>query len=411
MQSLFAGILGIIFLLAAWNAARIGYSRSLAEKGSERRQLSLTEEAVELSPMDPEAHYQRAALLWTAHDKMGAIHEAERAVTLRPRDYFLWFRLGFYRYLSEDKIRALAAFKEASRLAPYYAQPHYYIGSILLDLGERDEAFAELRYAAASDPEFLPDLISMAGEALGDDTKAIELAVQPRSQHVRLALAQYFVQHGKTAEAMMLFRASDRLSDQDQRRFLKELLSAKRFVEAFELWSSLNKSTAVIGRVTDGGFEKEINLIDPGFGWQQPRDPGGLHIAFDPSVSHSGSQSIRLEFEGQSKPGIAYLTQLVRVEANTRYNLRFAVRMSEVVTGGVPFISVHDANSKNLLAESNLTVQNNSTDKWQDYSVDFSTVETTNTIIISLQRRNCRALPCPIFGRLWLDSFAINRMD
>jgi tetratricopeptide (TPR) repeat protein len=411
MQSLLAGILGIFFLCVAWYAAQTGYSRSLAEQGSASRQLSLTEQAVKLSPSDPETHYHRAAVLWAAKDQAGAVREAERAVTLRPRDYFLWFRLGFYRYASGDKIGALAPFKEASRLAPYYAEPHYYIGSILLDQAEREEAFAELRRAAASDPDFLPDLISMAGETFGDDTKSIELAVQPRSQHARLALAQYFVQHNKTKEAMNLFRGSGRSSDQDQHRFLATLLSAKRFVEAFELWGLLNQGAAGIGRFTDGGFENESDLSDPGFGWHRPRGLEGLQISFDPTMYNSGRQSMRLEFEGQAKPGVAVLTQLVRVEPNTRYNLRFAVHMSEIVTGGVPFISVLDANSQNLLAEANLTVQNNSPGKWQDYSVDFANTETTNTIIISLKRRNCRALPCPIFGRLWLDDFALGRMD
>jgi hypothetical protein len=226
-------------------------------------------------------------------------------------------------------------------------------------------------------------------------------------------LAHFLIQHGKTEEAMRLFRTSANLSDRDQQQFLTALLKGKRFVEAFELWSSMNKSKAdtVIGRFTNGGFEREIDLSDPGFGWQQARNLQGLRISSDPEVSHSGGQSMRLEFEGQAKPAIAVLTQLVRVEPKTRYNLRFAASMREIVTGGVPFISVLDANSQILLAETDLAMRNNSPGKWQDYSVDFATMETTNTIILSLQRRNCSALPCPIFGRLWLDSFSLNRLD
>src|SRR5688572_8479036 len=129
MRSLAAGVVGVFFLWAIWTAAQTGYGRSLAENGSETRQLSLLDKAVKFSPFDPETHYNRAALLWAADDKAGAIDEAERAVALRPRDYFLWFRLGFYRYSSEDKAGALAPFKEATRLAPYYAQPHFFIGN------------------------------------------------------------------------------------------------------------------------------------------------------------------------------------------------------------------------------------------------------------------------------------------
>ncbi|HKZ03275.1 MAG TPA: hypothetical protein VJ180_13605, partial [Pyrinomonadaceae bacterium] len=202
-----------------------------------------------------------------------------------------------------------------------------------------------------------------------------------------------------------------RLSNQDQQRFLTALLNAKRFVEAFELWSSLNQGTASLGEFTDGGFERESNLSDPGFGWHQPREIQGLRISFDPTMSYSGGQSLRFEFEGQAKPGVVVLTQLVRVEPNTRYNLRFAVRTQEIVTGGVPFISVLDATSQNLLIDADLTVQKDSDGRWQNYSVDFATLDTTNTIAFGLQRRNCRALPCPIFGRLWLDSFALNRME
>jgi hypothetical protein len=47
---------------------------------------------------------------------------------------------------------------------------------------------------------------------------------------------------------------------------------------------------------------------------------------------------------------------------------------------------------------------------WHDNTIDFTTTDATSAIRISLQRARCDKSPCPIFGRLWLDAFALQKL-
>jgi hypothetical protein len=48
---------------------------------------------------------------------------------------------------------------------------------------------------------------------------------------------------------------------------------------------------------------------------------------------------------------------------------------------------------------------------WHTLSFTFETLETSQAVIIRLQRSNCDSSPCPIFGTLWLDEFYIEQTE
>jgi hypothetical protein len=98
------------------------------------------------------------------------------------------------------------------------------------------------------------------------------------------------------------------------------------------------------------------------------------------------------------------------VEPKTRYKLHFSARTKEVVTGGLPLIVVNGAGSGGpTLAQSNTLPQG--TQGWSDYTVDFTTGDGMRAVLISLQRQPCTGGPCPIFGRLWLDAFTVEKLS
>ena len=100
------------------------------------------------------------------------------------------------------------------------------------------------------------------------------------------------------------------------------------------------------------------------------------------------------------------LSQLVLVEPSARYTLKFASRSDKLVSGGLPVLRVINASSGTLLGESALPQQAND---WVNYVIDLTTPADVSTIEIRLQRQNCTTGPCPIFGVLWLDSFALQK--
>lgn len=395
-----------------WNSWREGFSQLLASYGAATNQLEAVDRAVRLSPTTPEAHYVRASLLSNKGELAEAVRGMERAVALRPHDYALWLELGRARDQANDTKGALAAFKESVRLAPFYAQPHWQLGNVFYRAGRLDEAFTELRRAVVSNPKFLPQVLNLAWAAFGDDTQAIERALQPQTPSTHLALARLFVRHGKIGEAVRQFRAAGGVSDDERRALLTDLLAAKRFSEAYEVWSSGRltkgeKTSSGSAVILNGGFEESVSLNDPGFGWQLSQAVKAVQASQDVAEPRAGLRSLRLVWNGNADTASAVVSQLVLVEPRTRYQLRFAARTQEIVSAGRPLIIITDAGSDNEQPLGQSVTLPQGTSGWQDYTIEFAAGDATRAILISVRRQNCNSYPCPIFGRVWLDDFSI----
>jgi hypothetical protein len=347
---------------------------------------------------------------------MGRFHDAateyEATIALRPDDYLLWAALGEARARSGDNQRAITAYEEAVRLAPHYAQSHWELGKLSLQSGRRDEAFGELRHATSSRPSFLPEVINLAWETYGSDVRAVEEAVQPQTAAARLALAKFFIDHGNSAEAITLVRAASDAPKRERQALVTELITSKRFAEAFEVWSRGSDAPSAGdyrggGVLVDGGFEGNIAVNDQGFGWQPARGNDVLHLSLDAVEPRSGAYSLRLEFNGDFATS-PVISQLLLVQPKARYQLTFAARTQEIVTGGLPVVTLTDQSSSDgrILAQSPPLAQG--TSEWQNYAVEFATSDSTGAILLTV-RQKCNS-PCPIFGRVWLDDFSLQKV-
>ena len=377
--------------------------------------LASTDEAVRLSPSDPETHYARAMVLWRMQRFPEAIKEYENVLALRPLDYVPWLDLGSARDRNGDQDGALTAFKEAVRLAPYYGQPRWELGGLLLKTGHRDEAFVELRRAAMSDPTLLRGVIDLAWETYRGDARAVQQALIPETTQARLTLAHFFVEHGYATEATELFRSTSDTTQEDRRALLTALLADRRFTEAYEVWTVGRESggkeiRSGIGSITDGSFERDISLDDPGFGWQLASNLQVVRLSLDTNEPHTGTYSLRLDWSGDSNPSTPVVSQLVLVEPKTRYRLSFAVRTKEMLTIGLPMVTVADGGGDDgpVLAQSKAFPRG--TSGWQDYTMEFTTAETTSGVHINILREDCKMVPCPILGQAWVDDFSLERL-
>lgn len=412
-RSLRFALAAVVIVVCLWgilSAWRAGWSRLLAQDGRTAQLLLKADSAVNIAPDDSETHSARAFVLLNKMEMDAALLEYERAVALRPRDYILWLELGRARDLADDEEGALAALEQSVKLAPEYAQPRWHLGNVLFRAGRVEEAYGELRRASLSDPTFLPNFIDLVWNASGGDASVVEQVIQPERASWRIALAKFFIKRGKIQEALAQFRAAGGINEQDRQTLLKELLDAKRYSEAYEVWAADNRSgESGIALVTDGGFESKLSRADSGFGWQPARDTPALRISLDRNNPNTGAQSLRVDFSGDSDPAQAILTQLILVEPNSRYRLRFSARTEEIVTGGLPRVGVNDAEgaASGALAQATSLPQDSA--GWRQYFIEFATTEATRAVLVQLYRQNCSSAPCPIFGRLWLDDFAIQK--
>jgi hypothetical protein len=217
-------------------------------------------------------------------------------------------------------------------------------------------------------------------------------------------------------EALKLYRAAGGMAEAERQVLVNELLAVKGYAEAYEVWASVESGGQTpsqaggAGHFTNGSFESQLSFSEQGFGWQFRRDPNTLKVSLDTTAPRAGKFSLRLDWNGNSQPNAPVTSQLLLVEPNARYRLSFAARTQEVVSGGLPFVVVIDKNSadNHVLAQSK-TLGKGSSD-WQDYSLEFTTGSETRAVLVGLQREGCGADPCPIFGRLWLDAFSIQKL-
>jgi Flp pilus assembly protein TadD len=389
---------------------RAGGSRLLSVYGSSTNQLESVDAAVRWSASDWSAHHARALVLLDQGQEKEALAEMQLAVELRRDDYYLWLELGHVRETTEDINGAGIAFREAVRLAPDYAQPHWQLGNFILRNGDPDAAFVELRRAVASDETLFPAVIDLAWGAYEGDARLALQAVQPRTDAACLALARFFATHQKVPDAMTLFRkVSGNNLDDERGALVNELLADGTFPEAHEVWSTKvgNKQTdAAI--LTDGGFEREIDAKETAFGWKPFPGSETVRFGLDSVGPRSGGRSLRIDYAGNFAPDTPAISQLVLIKPLTRYRLRFAARTDSLVTAALPIVAISTASgNKIVLAQSESLSRG--TNQWGDFAIEFTTLNDMRAIMISIQRHKCESSPCPIFGRAWFDSFELEQ--
>ncbi len=403
------GGLLVLFPLLIWHAGDAGFASLLSSYAARANRITPANAAVSFAPADPEAHYLRGAVLEANDNLSEAIAEYDEAASLRPDDYVLWLSLARARELDGDKPGAVAAARQAVPLARYYAQPHWQLGNILVRAGQRDEGFKELRLAGASNPTLLPGIIDLAWLLSNGDVSFVKQAIQPQTPEVYRALAEHFKQHGKVEDAIAMLGAagSDAETLRARELYLSELISGKQFKAAYALWveeHSANSSNG-LGVIVDPGFEQESNLDHPGLGGRAENKSPSLLLSLDTSNPKEGHSCLQVEFNGDSDPSTPIIAQLVLVGERTHYQLHLAARTDKIITGGPPNLSICDVNTNRALGESISFPL--STDGWRDYTLDFTTGDSTTTIQITIQRERCSKALCPIFGRLWLDAFSL----
>jgi hypothetical protein len=402
------GVLIVVLLLLAWRGGRSGFASLLTAYAAKSNDIGAADLSVRLDPRNPDSHYVRGTILEGYSDLPGAVEEYRKAAMARPSDYALWLSLARAQELNAETSGAIAAARQAIPLAPYYAQPHYQLGNILLRAGQKDEAFRELGLAGISNPALMPGVIDLAWRMSGGNAQYVERAMAPNTPSTYQMLGQYFRQHEAVDAAIAMFLAAGSAAEADRRSYLAELIGAKQFKAAARLWAVGRSSGPAEGVLTDPGFEEENSLNEPGFGWRWEDKPQGFHVSLDPANPRQGRYCLKVEFNGNHNPDSPIVSQLVLVEPNAHYQLQFSIRAEDLVSGGLPRLLITDANTNNVLGQS--VEFPRASGGWRDYVIDFRSGQSTGAVQVALQRQICDRTPCPIFGRLWLDNFGLQKL-
>jgi tetratricopeptide (TPR) repeat protein len=392
-------------------SARFGAARMLSTVSIVQAGVEPADTAIKISPDDPEAHYTRALSLVNAQRLVEAVGELQQANRLRPHHYYQWLDLGVTLERLGNDADSAAALKESIRLAPSFAQPHWQLGNLLYGQEQYQEAFVELRLGARSSPTLFVGMLDLAWVASEGDVGGFEALVQPSSAQNHFEIARFLARQGKGADSARHIRAAGQPQDEDARVLIREtiagLLGQGRFSEAFDVWAVNHpESAGSKGQLLNGNFVDPIAENDLGFGWQLPKLTN-VAIRVDPSGPTRESQSLRIDFSGESPPGSQILYQYVLLEPNSHYFLRFSAKTEKLVSGGPPIVVAADPDSRapKTLGESKPISPE--TADWTPYVFEFETQSTTSGVLIGVQRTPCAENTCPVFGKLWLSALAL----
>jgi tetratricopeptide (TPR) repeat protein len=405
----------VLALASGWFAVRWLLGNTIAEYViGPNSSLEAAARAVALAPSDPLTHSSRAGVLrhhLPPDALQPAVAEYEQAVRLSPNDYRYWVSLGTALEQEGDLARSEAVLRRAVQLAPAYALPHWYLGNALLRAGKNDEAFVELRLAAAADHELLPQVFNLAWHVYGTDVSALTAAVGSQPQ-TRAEFSDYLMKRQRFDDGLQLWRslgADDQIANRGiGESLIGHLTDARRYHQALEIANDLmpaGVSKATIGQVLNGDFE---SAIPPGkFTWQATSVPQ-IQIAIDPAVGHNGPQSLRLVFKIRAKLQSMGVSQLVAVDPEGVYDLEFYVRTEKLQSGGTPLVSVVNAADGQVLASSPAAPSGDN--DWRLMNVSFKTPVQSEAIVVRIDRGSCGDdAVCPMFGSIWYDDFNLER--
>jgi hypothetical protein len=391
-------------------SARFGYSRILSRYALATNSIIAANEAVRLTPSDPDARRVRAATLNRARLFQEAERELVVATKLRRSDDYLWLELGSVRDELGDSQGAFIAFDQAVKWAPFYAHTLWERGNILLRAGRYDEAFGDLCRAADANRTFLPNLLDLAWSLSREDANATSQWAKIDSDYERVFFTRFLANKGRGAETLAMFRAAAGAFTPEQKKdLIRQLIARGVYREAFEIWKTdvgLNSDRFPL--IYDGGFESALAIEAVGFGWYVSRSQSTANLSIDVNQHHSGGKSLRAGFSGGSDPGLPIISQTILVKPQTHYRVSFAVKTADVVTGGLPYIELKDATTGFAFAKSDPFPEG--TVDWRGFGFEWQAPASSEGVVLTLRRTSCGSGPCPIFGTIWLDSFSIEEI-
>jgi tetratricopeptide (TPR) repeat protein len=401
----------IIFAVVfGWFAMRLQLGSMIADltKPESDTALPAAEVAMRLAPGDPVSTWLRASL----ESGDAGLRLFEETVRNSPSDYRWRIELGRAYEQNGDAALAERELKYAVELAPAYAFAHWHLGNFYLRQGRNDEAFAELRRAAESNPTYREQVFSLAWDYFGKDPAMVERLAADTADS-RAALSLFFAARGRAAESL---RNWNSLTEEEKiknpeiaRSIALGLFQQRHFPEALEFARQLGiDAEARPGAITNGGFERPVTgQEDSKFGWQILRNDAKLDISTDSAVRHEGGRSLKLSFRNFIKPELYNVVQTVVVEANTSYRLSFWIRTENLKSSGPPQLEIVNANDDKVFVTTR-SYPAGSND-WQQISVDLKTPENCTAITIRTARSYCGD-QCPIVGTVWYDEFSLSRL-
>lgn len=342
-DSLSRGLLVVAALLVGLWLSFFAIRSAIARYGAEGETARRLKLAVRLEPDNPSywyllGRYQQYNL--EEPDSTQARHSYQRAIALNPLDTDAWLDLATDSELDGKNEEAREAYLRARKSYPASADVSWRYGNFLLRQGDQAAAYAELRRAIEADPRRAAAAFTRAYRANPDiDQILSQLLPAKQSVYVDVIQEAASAKHLAVAKTVWakLITLHPHLEIREIDRLVSELLLAGEFTEARRVWdqgvATMNLPPLLQPQdslVWDPSFESNINGYS--FGWHFQPITQGVSIDLDTAVKLSGSQSLRLSFDGKHNPNLLAACAISVVQPASTYHFSAWIKTTEITT-------------------------------------------------------------------------------
>jgi Tetratricopeptide repeat len=263
-----------------------------------------------------------------------------KAIELNPVAADAWLDLGTAYELEGKTVEAREAYLQAKKSYPTSADVSWRYGNFLLRQGDQRAAYAELRSAVEADPGRAESAFSLAYRA-NPNIDEILTQLLPAKKSVYVDVIGSATRAGQLAVGKIvwerLLQLHPRLAIGDFDWFAYGLLTAGEFSEARRVWDQgaatmkLPPLLEPLGSVVwDPSFESDIR--NSTFSWHFQSIVQGVNIGLDKTLKHSGSQSLRLSFDGRHNPDLEAACTTGIVEPGIPYHFSGWIETQKITT-------------------------------------------------------------------------------
>jgi hypothetical protein len=371
--------------------------------------------AAKLEPGNAE-YWRHAGLLrqWDLDpgDVREAVQYLQVATKVNSRSSGVWMDLADVYATAGDASRASEAYQKAQASFPMSAEVAWRYGNFLLYQEDYSNAYPKLRKAISLDPSLTQSALTECWQA-NPSVAPIVNGLLPGKSEYYVAAIGFFLSQKLADPALAVWKGQQErrlpLAVDETVALVDALIGENRIVEAQQIWQEglqvsnwPREPEAKESLVMNGGFENEI--ANGGFDWREiPLD--GASFDFDSAITHSGTRSLRIEFDGTENVNFGHLFQYVPVASGARYHFSAFVRTEGVSTDrGIGFEILDPQHPDRVQVA---TAELIGTNAWTLLESDLVTGPDTQALKITLRRMPSWKFDNKLSGTVWVDDVAL----
>jgi len=356
-----------------------------------------------------------ASQLWDLEPRriQEALRNLRKATEVNPRSADLWMELADAYLSSGDPAHAQEAFEKAQANYPMSAEVAWRYGSFLIYQGKLPEGYAQLYRAISIEPSRTQNAIAVCWQVSVDVATILDNVLPGKSSYYREAI-DFFLSRNLLGPALTVSNRQQQLGLPMELAHTTPLVDAlldhERLSDARRIWQTALKtaswpldSTDTGSLVFNGGFENGI--ANGGFDWRE-LPVSAAKFECDEAEAHSGSRSLRIEFDGTTNLDFEHLFQYVVVDPATHYHFSAYLRTEGISTDrGMRFdILEPQQHSQTRIPTQELR----GTNPWTRVEADLITGPSTHLLKITLQRAPSSKFDNKLRGTVWVDDVSLS---